>query len=266
MLPCVVSSGRDTDAFRRRLMDAVERVGRKTAYLGAEISEGGLSRIVNGHIENPGIFTVKAIADAAGVTLGELLGEEGFNLTSDDREFLAHLREWIDTKLPIETRTLPRWTIEFPVAPADFIERDFDYPIELHAEEVEVYDVAAGKTGINAEVDVADGFLLHGKDVRDASHRVIKVDGDSMSPTFEAGWKLLVDVKKLSPIEDDVVAVYMKHGGSVIGRWEMTTKGARLLKDNESHAPVELGDPSGWRLIGIVQKIVDAPVARRRKG
>lgn len=39
------------------------------------VSQGGLSKILSGKRSNPGIFTVKAIADAANVTVGELLGE-----------------------------------------------------------------------------------------------------------------------------------------------------------------------------------------------
>lgn len=93
--------------FRERLEAAVERVGRKHVYIGAEISEGSLSRIVNGRIENPGIWTVGAIASAAGVTVGELLGERGYSLTASDRAYLAEVARWIDAKIASETAPPP---------------------------------------------------------------------------------------------------------------------------------------------------------------
>jgi len=106
-LPVMVSAGRDANDFWGRLEAAVERVGRKSVYLGADVSEGSLSRIVNGKIDNPGIWTVKAIADAAGVTLGELLGEVGFSLTAEDREFLTQVRQWIEEKVDVDIDSAP---------------------------------------------------------------------------------------------------------------------------------------------------------------
>jgi transcriptional regulator with XRE-family HTH domain len=161
--------------------------------------------------------------------------------------------------------TEPRWTEEFPVDPSEFIERDFDYPRELHAVEVQVYEVAAGPVGINPDADIENGFLLHGREIRDPLHRVIKVAGDSMSPTFEHGWKVLIDTKKRDPKNGEVVAVYVNEMGSIIGRWDRRKSRVRLLKDNEANEPVELGDPETWRLIGTVQTIVHAPVTRQRR-
>lgn len=43
-------------------------------------------------------------------------------------------------------------TEEFPVAPEEFVERDFDFPRIPHAVEVEVYDVAAGATGVTGVI------------------------------------------------------------------------------------------------------------------
>lgn len=165
---------------------------------------------------------------------------------------------------PQPERTVPRLTEEFPVEPADFIEGDFDYPLELHALEVEEFEIAAGGTGVNPEVDMA-AYTLHAKDVRDSSHRVVKVKGDSMEPDYGEGWKLLVDTRKREPQRGDPVAVYLNDQGSVLGYWNPTRDHVELEKANRSYKPVRLGDPETWHLIGTVQKVVDAPAKRRKK-
>jgi SOS-response transcriptional repressor LexA len=164
-------------------------------------------------------------------------------------------------------RTVPRWTEEFPIDPESFVEKDFDYPLELHALEVEDMEFAAGETGIVSEVVDMAAYTLNAKDVRDATHRVIKVKGDSMAPEFEDGWKLLVDVRKQSPQPGEVVAVYLldaTNEGGIIGYWEPTRDGVQIEKANPSYRPVKLGDPTTWKLVGTVQKVVDAPVKRRK--
>lgn len=167
--------------------------------------------------------------------------------------------------LDFPDRTEPRWTEDFPVQPDQFIEKDFDFPRELHALEVEEYEVAAGATGVASELADDMAYTLNAKDVRDSTHRVIKVRGDSMAPDYEEGWKLLVDMKKTKPQPGDPVAVYLEDEGGVIGYWEPTKGGITLEKANPSYKPLKLGDPTTWRLIGTVQKVVDMPAKRRRK-
>lgn len=96
------------EEFRQRLKDAVERAGRKKVARpdgevrdddDVSVSQGGLSKILSGLRPNPGIFTIKTIADAAGVTVGQLLGEKGFELTPADRETLEEIAQWIAKKL-----------------------------------------------------------------------------------------------------------------------------------------------------------------------
>jgi transcriptional regulator with XRE-family HTH domain len=87
------------DEFRDRLRAAVERAASRKDVYGDGVSEGGLSKILSGEVENPRIFTVKSIADRLGVTVGELLGETGFELTAADRAELARIAQWIAKKL-----------------------------------------------------------------------------------------------------------------------------------------------------------------------
>lgn len=74
-------------AFRERLRAAVETVGRKVVARpegqgraadleDVSVSQGGLTKILSGARPNPGIFTIKTIADLAGVSVGSLLGEQ----------------------------------------------------------------------------------------------------------------------------------------------------------------------------------------------
>jgi len=88
--------------FRNRLKAAVE-AGPRKRVLGEKVSEGGLSKILSGAVANPRLFTIKAIADEAGVTVGSLLGEKGFEPSTADREMatqaIVHLRSiasWIE--------------------------------------------------------------------------------------------------------------------------------------------------------------------------
>lgn len=70
-----------------------------------------------------------------------------------------------------------------------------------------MYDVAAGVTRVPSEIDMANGHLLHGKEIRDETHRVVKVHGDSRRETLRDGWKVLVDLKKRNPRNNEIVAM-----------------------------------------------------------
>lgn len=50
-------------------------------------------------VQNPGIFTVKRIAQRLGTTLGELMGEPGYELTSEDRNLLRGFVAWAANKV-----------------------------------------------------------------------------------------------------------------------------------------------------------------------
>jgi transcriptional regulator with XRE-family HTH domain len=185
---------------------------------------------------------------------------------------------------PFPERTLPRWTEEFPVHPEDFKSSDTDYPLELHAVPVENIDeIAAGVTGAIAasgDPDMAtSGWLLHDRAVRDTTHRVVVVKGDSMTPDYQPGWKLLIDLKKRLPSDGDPVYVYIIYDaeaeGAVLGFWEPKSRkgGPRLIKANETkgsdgellYPPIDLSKFARWDVIGTVQKVVDAPAPKRRK-
>ncbi len=52
-------------------------------------------------VVNPGIFTVKDIADRLHTTVGALLGEEGFEVTIDDRRRMREFIEFLSRRFKL---------------------------------------------------------------------------------------------------------------------------------------------------------------------
>lgn len=90
--------------WRERLRAAVRRSGRKQAAVArdAGIAPETLSRILNDSHARPGFETVTRIAHAAGETVGWVLDERGYMLSSDQ---LRRLREAVTL---IESALRPR--------------------------------------------------------------------------------------------------------------------------------------------------------------
>ncbi len=146
----------------------------------------------------------------------------------------------------------------------EWIEKDFDYPRDLHVWVVPEYEVAAGSP-INPEVIMSDAQILHSiREVKSGRFQVIRVVGESMSPLLRNGWKVTIDTWGRDPAAGDIVACYLKHEGSVLGIWQPSPEGLWLHKENPDYEPVQLGDPGDWLLLGCLKNIVDAPVTRSR--
>jgi hypothetical protein len=93
------------EEFRERLRREIDRVGRKNVIRPySAVSEGGLSKILSGAVADPGVFRVLSLCEATGVTLGSLLGERGYELTTDDQRLLAEFVAW--AKLKVEPEML----------------------------------------------------------------------------------------------------------------------------------------------------------------
>jgi transcriptional regulator with XRE-family HTH domain len=257
--------------FRQRLSKAFDGTKKWIVADDIDVDPTTISRWLSDKSpRGPGIFRVKRAADRLGVSVGYLLGETDDAITLTDRQRVAEMVNWLSDRFALKehepVHTLPKSTEEFPVEPDDFIETDFDYPRELHITRWrEDFEVAAGEAG-GTETDMT-AHTIHSEDVRDTTHRVIKVRGRSMSPDYEEGWMLLVDLRKLQPQPGDPVAVYVEGRGSILGYWEPTPDGGALLeKANPESKPVRLaGDRKAWRLLGTVQKIVDQPAKRRKR-
>lgn len=217
----------------------------------------------------PGVFTIKRLAERLDTTVGDLLGEREFDVTVGDRRRIRELIEFLRQRLALDTieENDPQpLEYRFPVPPNRFKERDYDYPQALHAWAVPETPMAAGTGGIEADRPLLTTDVLHSiRDVRNGALQVIKVIGDSMADLLHDGYKVLVDTRLKSPQKRDLVAVYIKAEGGVIGYWREETRGRVVLdKHNAHYDPVPLGHHSEWFLVGIVTNIVEAPLPRPR--
>jgi SOS-response transcriptional repressor LexA len=228
-------------------------------------------------LQNPGIFTVqKDVAEPLETTVGDLLGEPGYEAARDlvstaDRRKLRQvvqlLRELFD--LDDESLDLPEEIgsrYRFVVAPEEFIERDHDYPRTLHAWVVPTVAELGAGPAVEPDFSFTTTQVLHSvREVWDARLQVVRVLGDSMIPELHDGWKVLVDTEATTPVEGALVAVYIKYEGGVLGRWHSTDGEVLLRKTNPRFPPVRLADPGEWKLWGTVTRIVEAPVELRRR-
>jgi phage repressor protein C with HTH and peptisase S24 domain len=217
----------------------------------------------------PGVFTIKRIADQLDTTVGDLLGEREFDVTIGDRRRIRELLDFLRQRLALDTiEALEPQSLEyrFPIPFARFKERDYDYPQALHAWVVPEFPMAAGPGGIEPERPLMTTDVLHSiRDVRNGALQVIKVIGDSMSDLLLDGYKILVDTRLKKPRTRDVVAVYIKAEGGVMGYWQEQSGGKVVLeKHNPDYEPVPLGHRTEWFLVGTVTKIVEAPLPRDR--
>jgi transcriptional regulator with XRE-family HTH domain len=160
----------------------------------------------------------------------------------------------------------------FPIPPEDFIERDHDYPQALHTWVVPQQAAAAGLTAVSDDAyPLSTAEVVHSiRDVRNALIQVVRVKGDSMWNAADRrvlmdGDLVLVDTTLTRPKNDDVVAVYIKDEGGMIGYWSKQGDRYSLLKENPDYGRVELGEPQSWLLWGTVTKLVERTIERRRR-
>ena len=273
-----VSAGfcRPPEGGHRRARGETEHTGR-----GSWDSTETLSRILTRTTENPGIHTVSKIARVLGESVGSLLGERGYEITDADRERAREFVGWLTDRfaldarvaleergvpvelphsggdvLPFSARSAASAAVEeaidyrFPIGEPDFIEHDYDYPRPLHAWVVpEAAPVAAGPHGIESDSPLSTAQVIHSiRDVRNALLQVVRVIGDSMSDVLRDGYKVLVDTTLTAPGNGDIVAVYVKDEGGMIGYWNKQGDSYSLLKENPDYSRVDLGDPTEWLL------------------
>jgi hypothetical protein len=108
--------------------------------------------------------------------------------------------------------------------------------------------------------------VLHSiRDVYNGQLRVIRVNGESMSPVLHDGDKVTFDIRLVTPQDGDVVAVYDSLRGGIVGYWRRGENGEYWLdKENASFHSELLEAHGGWTLWGTVTRIVDTPMRPRR--
>jgi len=218
---------------------------------------------------NPGIVTIKKFATDLETTVGHLLGERGFELSTDDRRRLLDVVRFLTVtfrldaidEAPSEATSERASDFLFPVSASEFIPRDHDYPRNLHAWVVPEHNSMAGPTGFEEDLSLRTTDILHSiREVRTGRVQVVRVVGDSMADVLKNGWKVLVDTSQTTPSEGDLVAVYLKDEGSLLGYWHRRSHRVEIRKANPDYDPVILGSPDEWIVWGKVTTIVEAPL------
>ncbi|HEX2123571.1 MAG TPA: S24 family peptidase [Thermoanaerobaculia bacterium] len=219
--------------------------------------------------KSPGIFKLQQIAEMLDTTVGDLLDEPGYRaprelLSLSQRRTLRDAARILHDLFELDDPALATPDPPSPltrVAPAEFIERDYDYPRPLHAWVVPEIPATAGSTGAEPDHLLSTAHVLHSvREIWDTRLQVIRVIGDSMAPELRHGWKVLLDTQRRQPAEGDLIAVYVKDEGGILGRWHTEGGNVLLRKTNPDYAAVELGAAEEWIVCGVVTTIVEAPV------
>ena len=212
---------------------------------------------------NPGLLTVKKIATDLDTTVGHLLGEPGFELTVDDRRRLRDVVQFMVSvfrlnDLDARDHATNMGEFKFVVDENQFIERDHDYPRDLHAWIVPEHAAAAGPSGFEGAFTISTTQILHSiREIKTGRLQVVRVVGESMADRLKNGWKVLVDTTRNQPREGDLVAVYVQHEGSILGYWHRDGDQVRIGKANPEYDAVSLSGE--WVIWGTVTTIVEAP-------
>lgn len=175
-------------------------------------------------VRNPGVFTVQEIATKLHTTVGALLGEAGFDVTLDDRRAMREFVLYLTRRFQLNDSRLnlgkEAEEYRFDVPEEHFRQGDYDYPRPLHAWVVPNAPAAGGEGGAEADFQLMATHVLHSiRDVREGRLQVIRVIGDSMSDRIEDGYKILIDTRLIRPANGDMVAVYVKSEGVLLGYW-----------------------------------------------
>lgn len=228
--------------------------------------------------KSPGVFKLQQVADALETTVGDLLGEPGYQsprellsvaqrrTLRDATLILRELFDLDDESLDTPDSPPQHRQFAFAVGPGEFIERDHDYPRTLHAWVVPELTASAGSSGREPELTLDAAQVLHSvREVWDSRLQVIRVIGESMAPELRHGWKVLVDTDLTRPTDDALVAVYLRDEGGVLGRWHIEGGAPLLRKSNPSYEAISLAGRDDWTLWGTVTRIVEAPVELKRR-
>jgi len=214
--------------------------------------------------ENPHLSTVLQGARDLETTVGDLLEEP--TVGEADHRKLRELVEFLIARFDLmgTQATAAREAASLSVTEAEFIERDFDYPRPHHVWIVPHARAAAG-SGIEADRDTETTEVLHSiRDVYNGQLRVIRVNGESMSPALHDGDKVTFDIRLVTPKAGEVVVVYDSVRGGIIGYWRRGASGECWLdKENDAFVSERFDAAGGWKLWGTVTRIVDTPVHPR---
>ena len=250
-------------ALAKAILDAIEDRNRQSPDKPFPIDDA-VSRILANHpdyvpprkrksettrppTKNPGIFTVKRIADDLGRTVGSLLGERGFEIISSDRRSFRWIVDFIRNRFlgdaEVET-ALPE--------ESTFVAKDFSYPRPLITTRIaRKGELAAGLAGRESEFEIGDAEVVG--TLNSPSLCTATVKGRSMSDRIRDGDTIVIDTAQTTPKQGQPVAVHIQDEGGILGYWRAEAGQYFLDKHNVSEfQPVKLPHTSYWRVIGVV--------------
>jgi len=213
---------------------------------------------------NPGIFTVKGIADRLGTTVGAWLGERGFEVnTSDIRSF-----RWIVSFLYMRYVADAEPESALPDE-SSFVAKDFSFPQPLVMTTIKNKgEVEAGVSGRKSDFEITSADIVG--TLKNPALVAAVVKGRSMADRIRDGDTIVIDTAQTIPKQGDPVAVNIENEGGILGYWRAEAGMYYLDKHNANEfASVKLPHASEWRVIGVVTFVQsrtrrqDRPILRR---
>lgn len=212
--------------------------------------------------KSPGVFKLQQVADALETTVGDLLGEPGYEsprelLSTAQRRTLRDATLILRALFDLDDESLdepdsPTQQYQFAVAPGEFIERDHDYPRTLHAWVVPELTASAGASGREPELTLDAAQILHSiREVWDSRLQVVRVIGESMAPELRHGWKVLVDTDlthlPMTPWSPSTSATRAAYSAAGTLKTEPRCFANRIRATNRSPSPAAMIGRSGER-------------------
>ncbi|HEX2123572.1 MAG TPA: hypothetical protein VHL59_18225 [Thermoanaerobaculia bacterium] len=202
-------------------------------------------------LRNPGVFTLKEIANALETTVGDLLGEPGYVSMRDVvsrrerrtlRDAVLLLRDLFDLEDESLT-TLPAPSEADSVAgihATDFVAGDYTFPEPLRVW-IASPDAAS-----------AEALPVHIRELTASRYLVARLLTDAFAPEVRSGWKITIDTERLSAAEGSLVAAYLRDDRSVLGRWRFVDGRPWL---DLTHGSFRVDDAT-WILLGVVASVI----------
>jgi phage repressor protein C with HTH and peptisase S24 domain len=213
-------------SWRDRLRIAIDKSGKKHSAIAADagITPATLSRILTAAHQRPTLDTVVRIARAINESIGWILDEPSFYLSSDDQRKLHEAVRILDASL----RSAGRRRTVRPESNAVAVAANREIPRAFAALGARLVYEAAGDSMVGAAI--ADRDLLFVKPTKNTAEVMRRI------------------------------VVCRMGGDEYVKQLDIRNGHIRLLSRNERHGPIEVRDTDDFELIGIVVGRSGAPV------
>lgn len=214
------------------------------------VTEETVGRIMRGTTKSPGADTLAKIADGLGVTVGWILGEKGFEFSTNDR---IELRRFVDWGEAILKATQPeKKELEPPNVSAVALGRKPPRPSPRRGRATPVsatdWRESFGDRREEREVEIPQQFAERG-----AKH-VFRAEGESMLGEHIVNGDLLYVAEEPDPRRArGRIVVCVVDGSPYVKRLDFIGRKIRLVSANDRFPPMVFDEDSvNWSLVGIV--------------